>query len=376
MFEIGDLIRFKYTGVEAEIVEDHMDGSYTVWIEADDDESVAFVDDIVLAKDFKQIEISAQRKAVKKKTKGPSTEDLFFSKSEQEHRKKVALQPPHLKKSVAKSTTNNTTEEETGFKITPIEPTAPTQTGCHLAFHRTSPTNYTVYLVNDTPISFNFEFKLFLRKEIKQGFNKLIPANTFFAIGELLHEQFNDSPHIEFSCPTFKFEKSIKLKYRKFAGTHKMVPLMGLSTYSFLLFKNLTPFHPKPKASIQSYTQQHKNEQAHIIAPVQKLYKRFDLNDVAAFEPELDLHAEKLVNDTSEFTSGELYNIQLKVLQSFINKAVEFGIKEVFVIHGLGKGKLRQGVDEYLRYHGNVKSYKNEFHEKYGFGATKVILKQ
>ena len=47
MFDIGDNIRFKYTGMAAEILSDHMDGSYTVWLEDEDEESIAFADDIV-----------------------------------------------------------------------------------------------------------------------------------------------------------------------------------------------------------------------------------------------------------------------------------------------------------------------------------------
>jgi len=88
-----------------------------------------------------------------------------------------------------------------------------------------------------------------------------------------------------------------------------------------------------------------------------------------------DLHAEKLVDDTSEFTPSELFDLQVQALEAFITQAAALGIKEVFIIHGLGKGKLRARVEQYLRYHGDVKSYKNEFHEKYGFGATRVVFK-
>jgi hypothetical protein len=150
---------------------------------------------------------------------------------------------------------------------------------------------------------------------------------------------------------------------------------MGLETYGFLLFDKLNPYLKK-NHSIKDYTSNHKREQSHLMAPVNRLYRSFDLMDVASFEQELDLHAEKLVNDTSEFTPRELYDLQLQVLEDFMNTAIEFGLKEVFIIHGLGKGKLKQGVDDFLRFHGDVKTYKNEFHEKYGFGATRVLLKK
>jgi hypothetical protein len=376
MFEIGAKIRFKYTGMLAEIIENHQDGSYTVWLEDEQDDSIAFEDDIVLDKDFKSIVQSEQQKTIKKKKriKGPSTEDLFYSKEELDQKKRVALQPKNRKTLI---TTNKKTPaiEEDRFVLTPIIDQAPTNKGCYIAFHQTSDSSYTIYLVNDTLTSFSFEFKLFLNQQLEHGFNKIIPANTFFAIGEFMHAQFNDAPSIQFTCPKFDFTKTIKLKYLKFVRTQQAIPLMGLNTYAFFLFENLNPYLKKTH-SIKDYTNNHQKERSHLMAPINRLYSSFDLMDVASFEQELDLHAEKLVNDTSEFTARELYELQLQVLEDFMNTAIEFGLKEVFIIHGLGKGKLKQGVDEFLRFHGDVKTYKNEFHEKYGFGATKVLLKK
>lgn len=377
MFEIGAKIRFKYTGMLAEIVENHQDGSYTVWLEEEDEDSIAFAEDIVLDRDFKSIEQSEQQKAVKKKSKGPSTEDLFYSKGELEAKKRAALRPKAQTPKI-NSSSNSTSfkeEQEATFTLHPILPQVATNKGCYLAFHQTSPTSYTIYLVNDYNTSFSFEFKLFLNQQLEHGFNKIIPANTFFAIGEFLQAQFNDSASVEFVCPKFDFKKIIKLKYRKFLKTKQDVPLIGINTYAFLLFNQLNPYQKK-SSSIKDYTTNHKKERNDLMAPVKRLYRSFDLMDVAAFEPELDLHAEKLVNDTSEFTARELYELQLQVLEDFITKSVEFSLKEVFIIHGLGKGKLKQGVDDFLRFHGDVKNYKNEFHEKYGFGATKVRLKK
>jgi hypothetical protein len=370
MFEIGDIVRFKYTGFAAEIIEDYNDGSYAVWLEEDNEESIAFDDDIVLDKDFKKIEESEQQKTQKKAPKGLSTEELFYSKGELEAKRNVSFQ----KKTPKTNKLGKAKVQEDIFIPPPIVYTTATGTGCYLAFYPTSTINYTIYLINDTTTSFRFEFKLFLKKQLEHGFNKLIPANTFFAIGEFSQDQFNDSPSIEFKCPKFHFEKSIKLKYKKFAGTQKAVPLMGLSTYNFLLFNSLHASQKK-SSSISDYTNEYKKEQAELIEPVQSLYHSFDLMDVASFDNEVDLHAEKLVTDTSEFTPKELYELQLEVLDTFIYKASELGLKKVFVIHGLGKGRLQKGVEDYLRYHNDVKSFKNEFHEKYGFGATSVRLK-
>ena len=371
MFEIGSHIIFRYTGLEAEILEDHQDGSYTVWLVDDEEESIAFEDDIVLAKDFSGIQQSEQQKELPQKTSKKSTalstEDLFFSKAEQQARKLQALQPSNNKYIKSKQRPAPSVKE-TIFEAQAIVDTAPQGTGCYLVFHQTSTDHYTIYLVNDTPISFSFKFKLYLNQQIEHGFNKVIPASTYFAIGELWQAQFNDAPKIEFVCPNFNFNKDFKLKYKKFLTNRGTVPLMGIETYRYLLFTQLEGH--KSTTSIKDYTLQERSTTLQMMTKFSP-----DLMDVAAFEPELDLHAEKLVEDTSEFTPSELFELQLEALDAFVTKAAALELKEVFIIHGLGKGKLRTAVEKYLRYHGDVKSYKNEFHEKYGFGATRVIFK-
>ncbi|MFK7796613.1 MAG: Smr/MutS family protein [Aureispira sp.] len=372
MFEIGSRIIFKYTGLEAEILEDHQDGSYTVWLMDDEEEGIAFDDDIVLAKDFSGIQQSELQKEIpkkaSKKNSGPSTEDLFFSKKEQHARKLQGLQPSNNKYIKPKSVPTAHIKE-TIFEAQALVDTAPQGAGCYLAFHQTATDHYTIYLVNDTPVSFSFKFKLYLNQQIEHGFNKVIPASTYFAIGEFWQAQFNDAPKIEFACPNFHFSKSFKLKYKKFLTNHGVVPLIGIDTYHYLLFSKLEG-RKKATTSIKEYTLQERSTNFSSITNT-----RPNLMDIASFDPELDLHAERLVEDTSEFTPSELFELQLQALDTFITQAAFLEIKEVFIIHGLGKGKLREGVELYLRYHGDIKTYKNEFHEKYGFGATRVVFK-
>jgi dsDNA-specific endonuclease/ATPase MutS2 len=55
--------------------------------------------------------------------------------------------------------------------------------------------------------------------------------------------------------------------------------------------------------------------------------------------------------------------------------AIELGVPELFIIHGLGEGVLRKTVETYLselKRAGKIKTFSNEYISKYGFGATKV----
>ncbi len=354
MYKSGDKVRFRYTGMKAEILNDYGDGSYAVLLEGNE-ESIAFVEDIVFENEFDRQEKSEFQKQQQKAKKGLTTEELFYGKNNKE---------------VQKNKKGIKITEQVEFSAPEIKETEPTGTGCHLAFYETSLQQYTIYIVNDTAVSFGFEFKLYLKKKLIHGFNKVITSNTFYAIGEFNHTQFNDSPHIEFRCSSLKIEKTIKLKYKKFVGSFKTVPLMGLKTYCYPLFSEIDPNKQK-KGTIEDYTRERSKEKSikHF------RYKKHDLTDIASFDTELDLHAEKLITDTSKYTSGEIYQKQIRKLEEYINKAVEIGVSEVYIIHGLGKGKLQDGVNEYLKYHSEVSKTINEYFDRYGFGATKVIFK-
>ena len=61
-------------------------------------------------------------------------------------------------------------------------------------------------------------------------------------------------------------------------------------------------------------------------------------------------------------------------LQKFLDRAIRLGVPRIFVIHGLGEGKLREAIAARLKEHPDVVKFKNEFHHKYGYGATEVYL--
>lgn len=356
MFQLGDRIVFRFTGVEAEITAINQDGSYEVWIFEDADHGIAFEDDIVPSNQFKHVEESDWQKQMKKKPKKLSTEDLYFAHPNY---------PVHPKKE--KQTAKN---DEQIFVTPQFKDSPATNSGCYLVFVKTGVTHYTIYIVNDLPVSYGFEFRLLLNNQVVQGLNKVIAAHQYYPIGEFLQEQFNDRASVQFSSKSLHQKIDFKIKYNKLMKQQKTIPLLGVESNFYLLFNNTNPYLNQ-KQSIKDYTEaQQPNTHNNTYT-----YTSYGLEDIANFKPEIDLHAEKLVKDTSEYSPAQLFELQLSTLEKYLDKAVQLGISEVFIIHGLGKGKLQQAVAQHLKYHASVLRYKNEYHEKYGFGATKVVLK-
>lgn len=93
------------------------------------------------------------------------------------------------------------------------------------------------------------------------------------------------------------------------------------------------------------------------------------------FGEEIDLHV-----DSTQFRGGKKDNkyaieFQLEALEAALDNAVMKGKVEIRVIHGLGKGKLKDEVHKILATHPQVKHFENTYHARYGMGSTIVYFK-
>ncbi len=64
-----------------------------------------------------------------------------------------------------------------------------------------------------------------------------------------------------------------------------------------------------------------------------------------------------------------------EVLEEFINEARRLGIREVRVIHGKGRSRLKYEVHSFLREDDRVEAFSDAPADLGGWGATLVLLK-
>jgi hypothetical protein len=93
-----------------------------------------------------------------------------------------------------------------------------------------------------------------------------------------------------------------------------------------------------------------------------------------ALPPELDLHIEKLVEHPEKLHPAEMLAVQLARATQYLDRAAWSGIHKVYLIHGLGTGRLREELHDMLRRHPRVRGFQNSHFPRYGFGATEVVL--
>lgn len=89
----------------------------------------------------------------------------------------------------------------------------------------------------------------------------------------------------------------------------------------------------------------------------------------------VDLHLEKVALNSSKVAPEDALFIQLEAFEKALDQAIAAGKLEMRVVHGLGKGKLKQEIHKILAKHPMVDSFKNDHHSRYGFGSTIITFR-
>ncbi len=90
---------------------------------------------------------------------------------------------------------------------------------------------------------------------------------------------------------------------------------------------------------------------------------------------EIDLHIEKIRNDYQFLNPQDILAAQLAYFHKMLDAAIVHQLPEVVFIHGAGNGTLKNEIHKTLGKHQKVQTFMDARKEKFGYGATKVILK-
>jgi hypothetical protein len=147
-----------------------------------------------------------------------------------------------------------------------------------------------------------------------------------------------------------------KFKAKDFSGSKKALPLLNQQGWLIQL------------------------DEPEMIIDAQKLKESFFKSaeeKIVVEKPgnEVDLHIEKLRNDYQFLNSAEILNAQLTYFHKTLDAAIVHQLPEVVFIHGSGNGILRHEIHKILSKHQKIETFMDARKEKFGYGATKVILK-
>ena len=232
-------------------------------------------------------------------------------------------------------------------------------------------TELKVHLINRTAMPYNFFYSLqFFGKPEFDLRAEITPFSDFY-LHDVDFEDMNDSPLFAFEFSLLKpdkakadyYEASVKLKPKQLFDRIEQLKQKGEATFTYKLFDS---YPPKPYEDIEE-------------TPVTKGAKFYRLKDIRQhIQPArtvVDLHIEKLTDSWKHLANGEILNIQLKEFEKWYELAVAHRQAQLIIIHGIGSGKLRDEIHDLLKRRSEVKSFVNQYHPSFGYGATEIYFK-
>lgn len=88
---------------------------------------------------------------------------------------------------------------------------------------------------------------------------------------------------------------------------------------------------------------------------------------------EIDLHTQAFMETEKNFSNGELLERQLYEFQSFFTESKAAYIRKLIVIHGVGKGTLKNEIRHFLKGRENIEFFDASYKD-YGKGATEIRI--
>jgi hypothetical protein len=230
-----------------------------------------------------------------------------------------------------------------------------------------------IYLVNNTEKGLHFQYKLSYGGKPDFSLSNEIPASKEFYLHDIPFQNLNDAPvfdidfnllqHEKLKAP--HFETSLKLKAKQVFLRIEEIRKKGEASFAYKLFERY------PDKAIE----EDKPEYQGTIRNGNKLYDaKQSRQHLEPAKYEVDLHIEKLTPDWSNLSNFEMLTLQLNTFEKYLDLAIAHHQHNLIVIHGVGKGKLKEEIHEILNARREVRSYINQYDPRYGYGATEIFL--
>lgn len=232
--------------------------------------------------------------------------------------------------------------------------------------------SFKLYLINQTNDPYNFRYNISFAGVPDFKLKNQILSLADFYLHDVNFEKMNDSPRFDFEFSLVKqdkkkaeyYEASLKLKAKQLFQKIEEMKMKNEATFSYLLFKDY------PEKTVED------------IPDLQSLpgkgFRSYDAsrpdNNLEPPRSVIDIHIEKLTDDWRHLSNFEILTLQLKTFEKYLALAVAHRQPNLIVIHGVGSGKLRDEIHEILKTKKEVKTFVNQYHHNFGYGATEIYL--
>jgi hypothetical protein len=225
-----------------------------------------------------------------------------------------------------------------------------------------------VYLLNEMPQAVRFVYDVRIDQNSEFRHEGVLHAFGNVYLHSVRYEDMNDQPRFHWQLTDTvneqmeKAEGILRIRPSKLFEHITQMMTTGGPTFSYILIEDFTP--KKKSLPTEKYE-----------PPVKPGYVPVTASTIEPPKYEVDLHIEALLDNKRGLSNAEIIKIQLDTLQRYLHLAIVHRQSSMIVIHGLGKGKLRDEVHMILKQTPEVGRFKNEWSGRYGFGATEVYFR-
>ncbi len=230
-----------------------------------------------------------------------------------------------------------------------------------------------IYLINQNEEGYDFKYDLLFNGDSSFSLKNNVAGLSEFYLHDVSFEDMGDGPK-------FEFEFSLTNPDKKKALAHEVfLKLRGKQ-----LFKKIEETQLKNEASFAyelftHYPDKIDEDKVDLSKLGGAGFRVYDAGKIrenlGQARTVVDLHIEKLSNDWEHLSNFEILTTQLNNFEKFYELAVAHKQPTLIVIHGVGEGKLRDEIHDILKLKKEVKSFVNQFHHLYGYGATEIYFK-
>ncbi|WP_207420579.1 Smr/MutS family protein [Desertivirga brevis] len=250
----------------------------------------------------------------------------------------------------------------------PIKPEDFILKGIHLAVI-TDPNKGSVvhfHIVNETSFQLLLSLNTEKNGKYKGFYAGILGGHSTVKVYTASLPELNNWPDFQFQISYYSTQETVlpeplvfkeKFKAKDFSGAKKQVPLLK-HQQGWLL----------------------RLDEDELVVDVEKLKESFfkpkeEKKEIAKPAKEVDLHIEKLRDDHQFLSNREMLKIQMDHFKKALDAAIVHKLPSIIFIHGVGNGTLRHEIQKVVSKHQQVKTFMDAHKEKFGYGATEVVLK-
>ena len=230
-----------------------------------------------------------------------------------------------------------------------------------------------IYLINQNEEGYDFKYDLVFNGESSFNLKANIGGLSEFYLHDVSFEDMGDGPK-------FEFDFSLTNPDKKKAAGHEVFYKLR----SKQLFNKIEETQKKNEASFRyelftHYPDRVNEEKVDMSMLGHAGFRVYNADKIrenlSPARSVVDLHIEKLTDHWQQLTNFEILTSQLNNFEKYYELAMAHKQATLIVIHGVGEGILRNEIHDILKLKKEVKSFVNQFHPLYGYGATEIFFK-